>query len=220
MQFNDGLFPSGAFAHSLGLESYVAEGVIPDAGSVASFVRAHLFSLTATSDAPALRQARRLGAQGNLPDLIALDEELDALKKVPELVAASRQMGRQTLRVAARLGCAPMLAGFQRACEEDRAFGHHPIVLGLIGAVFDLPEQEAVAAYLFSSASLLVGAATRLLPLGQLEAQRLLFELRPLLHELTEKVMADGGDFLHGFAPLLEVAAARHERLSPRLFRS
>lgn len=203
----------------MGLETYVADGRVGET-SLPSFVRSYLSSLTATGDAPALRLARRLASQGDLPPLIALDEEIDALKKVPESVAASRQMGRQTLRVAARLSPHPMLNDFEQAVEQGRAFGHHPVVLGLIGGVFHLPERETVAAFFFGTASLLVGAATRLVPLGQLEAQKLLFELRPLLDALTEEVLVSDGHFLHGFAPLWEIACAHHASLSPRLFRS
>ena len=42
LQFADGLFPAGGFAHSFGLETYVQEGVVRDRAGLEAFVTAHL----------------------------------------------------------------------------------------------------------------------------------------------------------------------------------
>ena len=42
LQLADGLFPAGAFAHSLGLETYAQAGLVKDRVGLEAFVRAHL----------------------------------------------------------------------------------------------------------------------------------------------------------------------------------
>ena len=100
LQFADGLFPAGAYAHSFGLEYYVQSGGVKDAAGVEEFLRAYLEGFVAPTDAVALLCAGRAARAGDLAACLALDETLDAMKTVSELRDASRQMGRQTLRVA------------------------------------------------------------------------------------------------------------------------
>ena len=51
LQFADGLFPAGGFAHSFGLETYVQEGVVRDRAGLEAFVTAHLEGSAGPADA-------------------------------------------------------------------------------------------------------------------------------------------------------------------------
>ena len=118
LQFADGLFPAGGFAHSFGLETYVQDGVVTERAGLEEFVAAHLEGSAGPADAVAVAAAVRLAAGDDVAAWVALDERLDAMKVVPELRAASRQMGRQTLRVAAALGSDPFLTAIERAVGD------------------------------------------------------------------------------------------------------
>src|SRR5262249_11460726 len=59
LQLADGLFPSGGFAHSFGLETYTQSGAVRDAEGVAAFVRAHLEGSAGPADAVAAAAAAR-----------------------------------------------------------------------------------------------------------------------------------------------------------------
>ena len=121
LQFADGLFPAGG--------SRIRSGSRPTSrmgGSVTA--RAWRRSSRRTSKArpvpptPRPPRSRCAGRRGRTSDdWIDLDLRLDAMKSVPEFRAASRQMGRQTLRIAAGLGDDPFLGpagrrGRRRAC--------------------------------------------------------------------------------------------------------
>ena len=133
LQFADGLFPTGGFAHSFGLETYVQDGRVRDRQSLEAFVAAHLEGSAGPADAVAAAIAVRLSARAAVDDWVALDLRLDAMKSVPEFRAASRQMGRQTLRIAAGLGADPFLARLAGAVDDARACGHHASVFGAVG---------------------------------------------------------------------------------------
>ena len=61
LQFSDGLFPVGSYAHSFGLETYVAEGRIRDASGVEAFLHSYLQGSVAPTDVvAAARFAGRL----------------------------------------------------------------------------------------------------------------------------------------------------------------
>src|SRR5258708_15436029 len=99
LQFTDGLFPAGAYAHSFGLESYVQSSGVNDAEGVEQFLRAYLSGSAAPTDLVALLCTWRARKTGDLREGIALDETLDAMKAASELRDDSRQMGLQTRHV-------------------------------------------------------------------------------------------------------------------------
>jgi urease accessory protein len=227
LQFSDGLFPSGSYAHSFGLETYAADGVIRDAKGVERFLLAHLQGSVAPADviaAIACRKAALLERAAAMGRCLTIDRCLDAMKSASELRDASRQMGRQVLRVSANLGECFALHGLTaelfRAVETGDTPGHHAMAFGVVGAAAGWHETEMAYAYLYSTCAALVAASLRLLSLGQLAGQRILSALAPSIASLAEK--SEGQDMadIWSFAPGIEIASMRHATLDARLFRS
>jgi urease accessory protein len=219
-QFSDGLFPAGGYAHSFGLETYVQEGVIRDLEGVEKFIRAYVKGSVGPCDAVAVVAALSLAHADNLSACLELDETLDAMKPVAEFREASRQMGRQTLRVAVALTNHPLPSALMNHVESYRTPGHHAVVFGLVGGVLGWPRREAATAFLYTTASLLVGASLRLLPIGQVAGQGLLHRLGPLIVELAADAEKKEVGDLSSFIPGIEIAGIRHATLESRLFRS
>jgi urease accessory protein len=221
LQFSDGLFPAGAYAHSFGLEYYIQSGKVRDADGVRSFIRANLTGSLGTADAVAMLAALRL-AEGddNIHSIIALDQTMEAMKPIEEVRNASRQMGRQTIRVAASLQDHSLLHSYFQAVDVDATPGHHCVCFGVIGGVMQWPRLEAAQAYLYTSSASIVAASLRLMPLGQLRGQQILWHMRPLIEKLASEVIMKREVDMSSFAPGLEIASMRHARLDARLFRS
>jgi len=220
LQFADGLFPAGGFAHSFGLETYVQEGRVRDRGGLEAFVAAHLEGSAGPCDAVAVASATRMAAAADVAGIVSLDERLDAMKCVPEFRAASRQMGRQTLRAAAALGDDPVLGELLHAVDDGLAPGHHAVAFGWALGRAGADPERAAAAYLYSTAALLVGAGLRLIALGQIDGQRALAAMRPRIERLAAAAAAKTIDDMWSFNPGLELAGLRHAALDMRLFRS
>ncbi len=219
LQFADGLFPAGAYAHSFGLETYVEAGHVREVGAVEEFVRAHLCAAGATDVVAAVNTLRAASAQ-DLASCLEFDEILEAMKPAAELRDASRQLGRQTLRVTAALLHDPVTQRFSKLADENRTPCHHAIVYGIAGAAQRWNPGDAAQGYLYASASGVVAAALRLIPLGQLQAQMIIRNVMPLINSLAQEALDIRISEMGAFAPGLEIAAMRHERLQARLFRS
>ena len=82
------------------------------------------------------------------------------------------------------------------------------------------PAREMVSAYLYATSAALVGAALRLMPLGQLAGQRVLWNMGPLIARLADEAQNKTQHDMWSFAPALEIASMRHAMLDARLFRS
>jgi urease accessory protein len=220
LQLSDGLFPAGGFAHSFALETYAQEGRVTDRDGLEAFVVAHLEGAAGPGDAVAVAAAVRYAAAAEHADWVDLDARLDAMKTVPEFRAASRQMGRQTARVAAALEPDAFLTTLARGIDDGLTPGHHAAVFGAALGRRGAEPEAAAAAFLYSTAALLVGAGLRLVALGQVDGQRVLAAVLARVARLAATAAGTAVEDMWSFTPALELAGLRHARLDMRLFRS
>jgi len=219
LRFVDSFFPSGGFAFSSGLEAAVKDGSVCDGRELARYVEDLLVHSISRREATAVAVAHQAGTEGKLEPALMVDRELDSLKIGRESRLASRQMGRQVIRVAAdQLLDSRLLREFHRAIEEERTPGHLPVSIGMTLAACGWSRQDTVGAYLYQTAQGFVSAAMKMLPIGQQEGQQLLVRLAPLLADLSR--MAKPHEALVSWAPVHDIYAMRHARLESRLFRS
>jgi urease accessory protein len=221
LQFTDGLFPAGGHAHSFGLETYVQDERVVTRDDVRVFVESLLAGSAGPCDAVAAVVAARAGRASDLAGLLTTDARLDAQKPARELREASRQMGRQTLRTALALIEQPALRDFGQEVSAGRTPSHHAVVFGLVGQALRTADEAVAAAFLYQTAVVVVNASLRLLSLGQVDGQKVLWSVRPLVARLArEAVVAGDPAAMWSFNPGIDVASMRHEGLPARLFRS
>ena len=127
-------------------------------------------------------------------------------------------------RVAARVASAvapdPFMATLARAVEDGLSPGHHAAVFGAALGRRGVDAEAAAAAFLYSTAALLVGAGLRLIALGQLDGQKVLAAALPPVARLAATAAAAPLGEMWSFTPALELAGLRHAGLEMRLFRS
>ncbi len=204
----DSRFPSGGYAHSLGLEQAVADGLT----DVPAFMAARL-RLVAAADARFAVAARR----GHDP--LALDDEWSARCPSPILRAAARRLGAQLLRSAATVWDDPRTDAYRRASAATP----RPVALGVVGAVAGLGDEAVALLSLYDDAATVASAALKLLPLDPAVTARWLAELAPELERTAREAAADTRAVADQPAPAavaLELAAEAHQRTRERLFAS
>jgi len=220
LHFADSAFPTGGYAHSFGLETYCQAGLVRGREDLERFLVAQIEGSAGPCDATAAVSVLRCAARDDLQACRDVDATLEAMKPVREFRDASRQMGRQVLRVAAALTGESRLVRYAADVDKGLAPGHHAVAFGLLAAALGWEPEASATAYLYSAAALLVGAALRLLSMGQMEGQRVLWALHPVIERAArEAATRDAGD-LWSFAPGIELAGIRHASLEMRLFRS
>jgi urease accessory protein len=190
----DSRFPSGSYAHSLGLEQAVADGLT----DVPAFIRARM-RLVAEADARFAVEARR----GNV-----LEAEWCARTPSPVLRDAARRLGAQLLRSAAKVW----------DVEVRRL--PRPLALGVVAAAAGVSEEDTALLALYDDAATVASAALKLLPLDPAVTARWLAELAPELRAAAARLAADRGPLPSPAAVALELSAPIHLERRERLFAS
>ena len=170
-------------------------------------------------EAVAVGLAHDACVSGLMEIALKADQELEAMKLGRESRTASRQMGRQVIRLAAdQLTRQPLIEDYLVAVEAEETPGHLAVTVGLTLAAAGWSKEGTIAAFLYQAATGFVAAAMKLLPLGQREGQRLLESWLEVIELISHK--AAHQQVLQSWSPIQDIYAMRHSRLESRLFRS
>jgi urease accessory protein len=207
----DSRFPSGSYAHSLGLEQAVNDGL----RDVPAFIRARQRHVAAAEAAFAVA-ARR--AAMHPPQLARLDREWAARTPAPALRDAGRRLGSQLLRAAAvAFPAAAHLAAYRAASRLTP----RPIALGVVAADLGVCAVDTALLALYDDAATVASAALKLLPLDPAVTARWLAELAPDLTRAAHAIAGDDdGPLPSPTAVAIEISAPIHLEQRERLFAS
>ncbi len=222
LQLSDTALPIGALNHSFGLETLTAEESL-SADALEAFLTECLHEI-GSFEIHFCGAAHKLGigVRDRFPikQWLDLNMEFSAFKLARENRGASATLGRRFLRLVNGLVEAPILAAAIDAAQQTETDIHHCAAFGLAGAALGIEEEATLLAYGHQSLANLISACQRLLPLGQTQATRMLWELKPVLAELVRRAQENHFDVSESacFAPLVEMGSMRHPMLATRLF--
>lgn len=211
----DTAFPSGGFAFSQGLEPMLAEDRAAGAEAVLGFMREQVRLRFRTADRVALVRALEHGDDEDV--LAAVDRALHAASPIEPHRTASLRNGAALLAAHVRLKTVGALS-YQQRIRADRAFGHLPVVQGLVFARLGLGEGEAVRVAGYGLVMGIAQAALRLGRIGAIDAQRLIADVLVDLEAIADEPVGDAAPA--SFTPLSDIAAIGHARHRGRLFAS
>lgn len=219
LRFVDTFFPSGGYAFSSGLEAAVQGGAVKTSDQLARYVEDFLRGGMSRREVLAVKQANRVASKESLDAALLVDRELDATKLSRESRLASRQMGKQVIRIAAdQIRATSILNEYRDEVEANRAPGHLAVTFGFTMGSCGWNPEETAGAFLYQTAVGFISAAMRLSPIGQHEGQRILGEWLPLIDRISRET--DSPTVMSSWAPIQEIYAMRHGQLEWRLFRS
>lgn len=203
--------PIGAYAYSQGLEYAIDKGWV-DGDALTTWITDGLVLGLGNLDLPILLRVHKAASESDVSTIDHWNDLLLANRETGELLLEDQQVGQALWRLMQAL-IDDELPSLSQGAGYATAFA-------VACAHWGIDAREALEAYCFSWLENQVTAATKLVPLGQTAAQRLLLQLLEHVEETCDaaEVLDDEniGLSLVGVA----MASGHHERLHTRLFRS
>lgn len=220
LHLSDPTLPIGGYSHSSGLETYTQERVVKDVASAKSYIQSMLYNNLLYNDASFVRLAYQATKSGDIEELKKLDAECTALKSPQEIRLASQKLGARLIKNFRTERPFYLASQYEEFINQAAHRGHYCIIYGMYGALLEIPAEEIVASFFFNAATSMVTNAVKLVPLGQLDGQHILFELEEIIPNLTQKTMTLERKLVGVCNTGFDIRCMQHERLYSRLYMS
>lgn len=220
LQLGDSNFPSGAFSHSFGLETYIQDESVHNKETFFEWIRIYLEKQLAYTDGLACLLTIDALEKKAIDEIWNLDRKLFVQNLPLETRQANRRIGERLIVIGIDLYSIPLLVDYLKKIRRNEAFGHPAIAFMIICDFLKIDRNQAILTFLYSTITTLVQNGVRGIPLGQTAGQRILLEIHPVLLGTVKRIEALDIDDFGAVAPGIEIAQMRHEKLHVRLFMS
>ncbi|MBQ4870371.1 urease accessory protein UreF [Priestia megaterium] len=220
LQLCDSNFPTGAFSHSYGLETYIQENKVYDKQSFSNWLEVYLNEQLTYSDGLACLLVYQALEQRNFQKIWDIDRMITVQSLPREVREGNRQVGRHMLKLLGSLYNADIISLYSERINKKLSFGHPCIAFTIIAHQLEVDKSTAILYYLYSSILNLVQNAVRGIPLGQTAGQQIIQEFQDKLHEATMNIENLHEDDFGIVSPGLELSQMKHERVNIRIFMS
>ncbi len=217
LQLASPALPVGAYSYSQGLESACEAKIVRDKESAKHWISDVLRFNIATMEAPLLVRLYRAWQSEDFNSTAYWNQYFLASRETAELRAETEQMGYSLAKLLVDgKFCDPT----QLTSLNDLKPRSFPAAFSFAALSFAVPIDEAITAYLWSWLENQVIAAVKLVPLGQVAGQAMLFETGQTIPDIVKHSLELGDDDLCNLTPGLALLSAQHETQYSRLFRS
>lgn len=217
LQMTDSAFPTGAFAHSGGLETYAQAEIVSTPDALAELIAVKLAS-AAHTDLILIQSAMQAYIVVDYTQIAELDALCSASKLARETREASEKIGRRMLASVMNLLDDVALEHYQREITAGRAAGHHAVVHGLACGALSIEPRAALLAFAYALTANQTAASLKLIRIGQTQAQAVLAGCGMAIDAAVNEALAYTLDDFGSFTPALDIRSIEHEHLFRRLF--
>jgi len=214
LQLASPALPIGGYSYSSGLESAIESGRVTDAQTAFQWIDDAMSLVIGRFDAPLLAAALHACREDDHSRLTELNRLALAARETAELRLESEQMGYSLMQWVIQVpGIGERLAA--------PAMPVSTVVAWAVAAWrLNLQPLDAVTGFLWSFAENQVTVLIKAMPIGQIQAQRVLLRLGERIGTVVEAALQLAPSEWSNAAPGLAIASMHHETQYSRLFRS
>ena len=202
MQWMSPAFPIGAFAYSHGLEWAIDKGHVNNGEKLQKWITDLLEYGSLRTDAISISLILR----GH--DFKKMNELSMALCPARERLLETTLQGSAFAKI------------IEDVWQQDIGELSLPVAVALAAKNQSIEQDLILPAYLQAFCSNLISVAIRLIPIGQTEGQRIMFELSSTISDLVQSASESEIDDLNSACFFSDVSAMEHEHLQPRIFKT
>jgi len=222
LQLSSVSLPVGGYAFPQGLEYAIECGWVKKSDDVEQWIKLQLKENLARVDLPILRGVMECSQSNDWSRFRYLNDLAIASRETKELRLTDTAMGEALHRLLKSLDFTfPFLLPFDAEDTKLKTDELSFVSLFAYAAQYwSIPYEEAATGFTWSWLENQVAAATKLVPLGQTQAQQLLTLFQPAIAQTLEQAKLTLEENIGGGLPALAIASALHETQYSRLFRS
>ncbi len=220
LHISDPTLPIGGYTHSNGLETYVQKNLVKDSATAALFVQNMLTNNLQFNDAAFVKLAYEATQNNDIKVLMQLDDECSALKNAREIRQASQKLGMRLIKIFKRHQTSDIVNQYEQAITDKQLEGHYCIAFGIYTALMQVPLYEALYAFCYNATVGTVTNAVKLVPLGQLDGQDILYNTQEVIATVVNNVLELDRNLVGLCNIGLDVRCMEHEHLYSRLYMS
>ena len=206
--------PVGAYAYSQGQEFAVERGYLNDMAAAERWIEGVMVHSFGQLDLPLLGRLYNAWQTEDQQQVDYWNQFIQAARESAEFELEDQQLGKALLRLLVSLEV-PQAAAWPR--KKPISFA---CAFALAGVHWQIDSQTLSRGFCWSWLENQVAAATKLVPLGQTQAQQLLHALMATVDYCCHHAESMDDDDLGAGLPGLALLSAQHETQYSRLFRS
>jgi urease accessory protein len=143
-----------------------------------------------------------------------------AMRGSAELMVESLAQGRAFLDTVRGAWRSPELESWAEELTHMQMAPAYPVSIAVVCAMNQIPLESGLSAYLHAFAASLVSAGIRLIPLGQMDGQKVMAALEAPVITATQVALECPLEDLGAATPMVDWTSMQHETQYTRLFRS
>ncbi|MBB5211094.1 urease accessory protein UreF [Microbulbifer hydrolyticus] len=211
LQLSSASLPVGGYAFSQGLEYAIDIGWVRNIDDTRDWLSLQLLESLAQVDCPLLLRCHRALQQNDTGQLQYWNHYALACRETRELRLTDTATGNALIRLLAQLHIEQPMGRQETSFITAFAIAAHH---------WHLNEDATVLGLVWGWLENQVAAATKLVPLGQSQAQQLIGEIQQQVPAAIARAQQLQDSELGAGLPALAIASAKHEHQYSRLFRS
>ena len=212
LQLSSVSLPVGAYAFSQGLEYAIEETWLNDSEDIFSWLDTVMRESLGGVDLPLIIRLDKALNEGDYEQFNYWNAYSFACRETKELYLSEASQGLALRRLLKQLEV-PIAEGLQTRLGFVAGFtlaAHH----------WQIPVRDTCLGFVWSWLENQVAAATKLVPLGQSDSQKLLLRLQPAMVKVLDYSEGLADEDIGSSLPALAMASAWHETQYTRIFRS
>ncbi|MDY3697605.1 MAG: urease accessory protein UreF [Staphylococcus hyicus] len=217
-QFCDSQFPTGAFSHSFGLETYIQRNDVRDAPTFQNWLKVFLTEQLTYTDGLAMRMTYEAVENHDIAEMKRIDQLLFVQNIPRETRVGTKQMGKRMAHLAHTLYQDHWMDWYFKEVSAYRLHGHPAVVFTLLGHHLGIDLERIIDYFLYQNISSLTQNAVRAIPLGQTEGQNIVMDMMDFITETRKSIMHQETFNFGLTAPGIEMNQLEHENVDVRIF--
>lgn len=222
MQLSSASLPVGGYSFSQGLEYAVELDWLTNKEQTADWLQLVMHESIARVDLPLLIRLIDAVQKKEASQFMYWNATVLACRETKELLLTETAMGAALVRLLRDMNIesGALYFGQLNTVQQSNQKISFAAAFAVAAVNWNISQEAILIGYLWSWIENQVAAATKLVPLGQTAAQKLLLELSEQSTSVIEKASAIKDNEIGASLPGLAMASAWHETQYSRLFRS